>query len=87
MSLTPKPPKLALLLCQYRSDQQLLWNQLGKTLEDKDFVLARPDGKLPNTNAATRAFAKTIRKAGLPHIRLHDLQHTHATLMRKADEG
>jgi integrase len=25
-----------------------------------------------------------IRKAGLPHVRLHDLQHTHATLMLRA---
>ena len=32
----------------------------------------------------TRAFTKLIRNAGLPHIRLHDLRHSHATLMLKA---
>ena len=32
----------------------------------------------------TRTFSKVVRKAGLPHIRLHDLRHTHATLMLKA---
>lgn len=27
------------------------------------------------------AFADIVRKAGLPSLRLHDLRHTHATLM------
>ena len=35
-------------------------------------------------NLVTRTFSKVVRKAGLPHIRLHDLRHTHATLMLKA---
>ena len=29
-------------------------------------------------------FGKIVRKAGLPHIRFHDLRHTHTTLMLKA---
>ena len=37
-----------------------------------------------NPNAVTLAFKRVIRKAGLKHIRLHDLRHTHATLMLKA---
>lgn len=28
-------------------------------------------------------FARVLRKAGLPHIRFHDLRHTQATLMLK----
>jgi integrase len=31
----------------------------------------------------SRAFAKVLKKAGLPHIRFHDLRHTHATLLLK----
>nr|MQY56296.1 tyrosine-type recombinase/integrase [Dehalococcoidia bacterium] len=37
-----------------------------------------------NPSTVSHAFVNTIRKAGLPHIRLHDLRHTHATLMLKA---
>ena len=29
-------------------------------------------------------FAKVLKKAGLPHIRFHDLRHSHATLLLKA---
>jgi len=78
------PPSLALLLRRYRYDQELLWAQLGKRLTDGDLVFAHSDGNPLDPNAVTRTFAKLIRKAGLPHIRLHDLRHTHATLMLKA---
>ena len=32
----------------------------------------------------SRSFGKMIKNAGLPHIRLHDLRHTHATMMLEA---
>ena len=51
---------------------------------DDDFVLCHPDGTPLNPNAVTSAFIKLVRGAGLPHLRLHDLRHTHATLMLKA---
>jgi integrase len=35
-------------------------------------------------STVSHAFAKIIQKAGLLHIRLHDLRHTHATVMLKA---
>ena len=34
-------------------------------------------------NSITHAFIRTARKAALRGIRLHDLRHTHATLMLK----
>ena len=37
-----------------------------------------------STFAVTLAFKRIIRKAGLNHIRVHDLRRTHATLMLKA---
>ena len=77
-------PSLALLLRKYRSDQELLWAQLGRELRDDEFVFARVDGKPLDPSMVTRTFAKMIRKADLPPIRLHDLRHTHATLMLKA---
>ena len=57
---------------------------LGKTLIEKDFVFAHPDGTAWDPSTITHAFKNIIRKAGLPRVRLHDLRHTHATLMLKA---
>ena len=31
----------------------------------------------------SHSFAKLVKKAGLPHIRLHDLRHAHATFLIK----
>lgn len=36
-----------------------------------------------NPDTVTHTFGKLIRKAGLPHTRLHDLRHMHATVMLK----
>jgi integrase len=78
------PPSLALLLQQHRVDQQALLARCGKQLGDDDFVFCHPDGTPLNPNAVTSAFIKLIRGTGLLHLRLHDLRHTHATLMLKA---
>ena len=39
------------------------------------------------TNVRNRWHAQTLRDAGLPHIRLHDLRHTAATLAVAAGES
>jgi len=79
-------PSLVALLKEYRADQELLRIQLGIGLSDNDLVFIRPDGSPINPNAVTLAFHRIIKKAGLKNIRLHDLRHTHATLMLKAGE-
>ena len=78
------PPSLSLLLRRYRQDKEQLFRQFGRVLDENDFVFARLDGKLPDPSVITREFSKVLDRAGLPHIRLHDLRHTHATLMLKA---
>ena len=46
-------------------------------------MFAYPDGRPLDPSTVTHAFGQMIKKAGLPHIRFHDLRHTHATLMLK----
>ena len=41
------------------------------------------DGSSLDPGTVTHTFTRVITKAGLPHIRFHDLRHTHATLMLK----
>ena len=63
------------------ADQELLRIQLGVNLNADDFVFIRQDGSPINPNAVTLAFRRIIKKAGLKSLRIHDLRHTHTTLM------
>ena len=71
------------LLKEYRADQELLRIQMGVGLTADDFVFILPDGGAVYPNAVTQAFQRIAKKAGLKNIRLHDLRHTHASLMLK----
>ena len=76
-------PSAALALRAHRERQEGERYILGLSLTTEDLVFSHPDGSplLPNT--VTHAFIKIARRAGLGGIRLHDLRHTHATLMLK----
>ena len=76
-------PSLALTLRQYRVDQQVQRILIGEPMADSDLVFSHPDGKPLDPGVVSHTFAKVLRKAGLPHIRFHDLRHTHATLLLK----
>ncbi len=78
------PQSLVELFKYYRADQELMRIQLGVSLKPDDFVFIRADGSPINPNAITLAFRRIIKRAGLRDIRVHDLRHTHATLMLKA---
>ena len=77
------PISLVELFKVYRADQELLRIQLGVSLSADDFVFIRPDGSPINPSAVTLAFRRIIKRAGLRDVRIHDLRHTHATLMLK----
>ena len=66
------------------ADQEAQRTLLGKPLTNADFVFAHPDGVPWDPSTVSHAFNKIIRKAGLPPIRLHDLRHTHASLLLQA---
>jgi integrase len=54
--------------------------------EDSGLVFATETGTLINpSNLRRRSFAPLLKKAGLPHIRCHDLRHTCATLLLSQD--
>ncbi|MFC1986393.1 tyrosine-type recombinase/integrase [Chloroflexota bacterium] len=78
------PPSMVELFKVYRADQELLRIQLGVSLDSDDFVFIRPDGSPINPNAVTLAFRRITNKAGLKDLRIHDLRHTHASLMLTA---
>ena len=73
-----------ILLHQYRLDREDYYNRIGVILTEDDFVFSQADGAPLSPNAVTLAFRRIINKAKLNHVRVHDLRHTHATLMLKA---
>ena len=56
---------------------------LGILLTDESLVFCHPDGSPHLPNTLTHVFKKILKKAGLSGVRLHDLRHTHASLMLK----
>ncbi|MBE9512856.1 MAG: site-specific integrase [Chloroflexi bacterium] len=77
-------PSLALLLRKHKTNQQAQRILLGKVLGDSDLVFTYVDGKALDPKVISHNCAKILKRAGLPHIRFHDLRHTHATLLLKA---
>jgi len=77
-------PVLANLLRQHRVKLEAERILLGTPLADSALVFAHPDGSPLDPGTVTKTFTRVLIRAGLPHIRFHDLRHTHATLMLKA---
>ncbi len=52
--------------------------------KDHDLVFARPDGTPINPDAFSQSFDRLVARSKLPRIRLHDMRHTHASILLKA---
>jgi integrase len=64
--------------------ERQLWEiqMLGDGYADRGLVFTTATGAPVNpSNVRRRSFARLLRKAGLPHVRFHDLRHTCATLL------
>ena len=53
--------------------------KIGGRWQETGLVVTNVDGAAPNPEAFSNLFAKLVRTAGLPPIRLHDLRHSYAT--------
>ena len=74
-------PSLAQVLRQHRREWEAQLGTLGVESADHSLVFCRADGRpyLPDT--ITQVWTRLARKVGLKGVRLHDVRHTHATLM------
>ena len=52
-----------------------------ETSGNGNFVFCHSDGSALNPDPVTQAFDRMAKRCGLPGLRLHDLRHTHASLM------
>ena len=78
------PPSLAVLLRQHKIEREADHIIMGKALAEDDFVYSHMDGTPLNPNTVSHTFSKITARAGLPHLRLHDLRHLHATMLLKS---
>jgi Phage integrase family len=56
----------------------------GKIWHDSGYVFVRPDGMPIHPGYVTQRFAKLVKVAQLPPVRLHDLRHGAASLAQEA---
>jgi integrase len=66
-----------------RQQADRLQNGLGRVAQE-DMIFVAPSGALMQPSAVGQRFQRLRRAHGLPHIRLHDLRHTYATLALEA---
>ncbi len=72
------------VLRQWRKRQAEEKLMLGAGYHDHDLVFCRADGDPIHPDLFSQTFDRAVAKSGLPEITLHDLRHTHATLLLKA---
>ena len=73
-------PETIRVLREHGRRQQQEKALLGDGYHEQDLVFAREDGAPVHPDYFSQTFDRTVKRLGLPKIRLHDLRHTHATL-------
>jgi integrase len=77
--LLPQP--VCALLKTHRIRQQEARHKAGSTWQEHDLVFCNRWGCLLHEANMRSAFYKVLTKAGLPHMRIHDLRHSASTLL------
>jgi integrase len=80
----PVPAETLTALHAHRKAQLEDRLALGPGYQDGGLVFCREDGAPLHPDSFSQAFERHAVAAGLPHIRLHDVQHTWATLALRA---
>ena len=74
-------PSAVVTLRDYRVQKEQEAVLLGTSITSERLVFCHPDGSPLLPNSLTHAYLRAARSAGLHGVRLHDLRHTHASLM------
>ncbi len=71
------------ILQNHRKEQAEHRLKLGPIFQDNNMMFPREDGTVWPPDSFSTVFAAFIRRSGLPHVRFHDLRHSHATQLLK----
>ena len=78
------PEKAVEILRRHQIHQLVERERLGPIWEGHDLVFCTQTGRPLMARNVYRSLMRVLKKAGLPHIRFHDLRHTAATLLLSA---
>lgn len=80
------PNQLVEVLRKQQEKYDALKSKLGREFLDLDLVIFNlKNGGTVFPSNMMKIYPKDVRRADLPHIRFHDLRHTHATLLLSKD--
>jgi integrase len=71
------------MLRAHKREQTEARLKLGPAYQNDDLIFPREDGSPWPPDSFSTAFAAFIRRSDLPHVRFHDLRHSHATQLLK----
>ncbi|MHB8688967.1 MAG: tyrosine-type recombinase/integrase [Candidatus Dormibacteraceae bacterium] len=75
----PMPEGTVDALLNHRCTQEADRKEAGKTWVGHDLVFSSPVGRPLDMSSLSLVFHRTLKRAGLPPYRIHDLRHTTAT--------
>lgn len=75
------PPNVLKQLLVHKEKQAVEQSKAQELWEANDWVVASVLGRPIQQHNIRMQFHKSVQRAGLPRIRMHDLRHTHATLL------
>ena len=78
-------PDLVEIFRHAKKDQARQRLLMGEHWQDHGLVCCREDGRPVNPSTLSKRFGEAVANIeDFPHVRFHDLRHTHATLLLKA---
>ncbi len=76
-------PNTCLILRQHLDNEMTLCAKLGVTFTNDRLLFCEYDSKPLKPDTISQYWKRLTHRLNYPHIRFHDLRHTHATLMLK----
>lgn len=74
-------PRTVQILRHHEDRQKLAWGAAGRSWNDNVMVFCTRSGRPLAPNNIWRSLHRSLVKAGLPPVRVHDLRHTAATYL------
>jgi integrase len=77
----PLPAALISVLLEHEASQRLQRGAAGDEWRNLDYIFTTRTGGPLGHNNVGKAFRRSITRCGLPHLRIHDMRHTYASLL------
>ena len=81
------PETLALLLQDWKKEQEVLKGYYGKEYDDNNLVVSLDNGKPCREAVIRNSFNSLIKQTGLPKVVFHSLRHSSTTYKLKLNHG